>query len=78
MVKFTYVIHKGDTVKMGLKQITINDLQTQTEQIINNVINEDKFCEIHYEDDSAVIISKAEWNIMVEALSMVLNCAILK
>lgn len=51
-----------------MKTVTIQELQSNAQKLIDNVLNNDEFFEIKTESGTAVVINELEWNILVESL----------
>lgn len=50
-----------------MKTITIDDLKINTDQLIDGAIN-DEFFKVKTQNGTAVVISEAEWDILIESL----------
>lgn len=56
-----------------MRKIDIEQLKSDAETIISNVINNDDFCKIETGEGIAVVINEHEWNLLKESLKMHLN-----
>lgn len=60
---------------MGLRVVELSTLENNLSKYLEEVITDDKFLKVPTKEGNAVIISEAEWNILVEALGLILKNA---
>lgn len=52
---------------------TLQEFTAEVERLTKRAVSDDEFVKIHTDAGNAVLISEAEWNILRDALNMVLN-----
>lgn len=58
-----------------MKEKTIQEFVSNAEDLVRGAALYDDFVKINTGDSNAILVSEAEWNIMVDALKMVLSLA---
>ena len=51
-----------------MKTVNVEQLKSNTEELILNVINNDEFFEVETPNGRAVVINEREWNVLIESL----------
>jgi len=67
------ITESGVVQRMGLKRITADEAERTIFSCLENAAVDEQFYSVETKNGNAVIISETEWNIMCDALGMVLN-----